>query len=127
VGSVVVAVACSAQHALDNPSDRDGGVLDALLDSISSETRDALAAEKPTIDTGPCDKTVLVGTTPFPAAQRSYPGRSKEDLARASVLVCTSKGDYPCYQAPASVKDGGLQVTCGAPSDTATFVVPSAL
>lgn len=129
VGSVVVAVACSAQHALDSPSDKDSGVLDALLDAVSSDTKDAIAGGFGTVDEVPCDK--LISKAWF--AERLFPGRTRADLSRGSALVCQPAADadgYSCVQTPMQVKDGAVRVVCAlepvsSPRPTAVIVMPT--
>jgi hypothetical protein len=132
VGSVVVAAACSAQHALDNPSDKDSGVLDALLDAVSSDTKDAVAGGFGTVDEVACDK--LVGTTGKAwFGEKAYPGRTRADLSRGVAMVCQASPDldgYACVQTPMQVKDGGVRVMCTlegtpGPRPTAVVVMPS--
>ncbi len=130
VGSVVVAVACSAQHALDNPSDKDGGALDALLDVVSADTKDALAGGGSSVDELKCD--VLVGSVAKSwFAERTFPGRVRSDLARGVALVCKPKPDadgYQCQQVPMDVKDGAVRVVCAPeslPGYTAIVSMPA--
>jgi hypothetical protein len=118
VGSVVVAVACSAQHALDNPSDKDGGVLDALLDAVSSETKDAKAEPVPTVTQVTCVDDGKGAWT----ATLDLPGRSRDDIGRTSALACRDGIEWGCYQAVCLVKDGALRVSCGTPSDHVAYV-----
>jgi len=126
LGSLVVAVACSSQHADNSPSD--GGVVDAIVDALGLDhvESDAMAGEKPTIDTVSCDKTA--GSYAY--AEKAYPGRSKEDLSRASAMICGGSviPGYDCGKAEFAVKDGGIAVICGSKTGVvATIVLPPAL
>ncbi|MBI2395082.1 MAG: hypothetical protein HYV09_36265 [Deltaproteobacteria bacterium] len=59
-----------------------------------------------------------------------FPGRTKEDLARARVLVCRSSSDlvpgYNCVSTfPLRVRDGALAYVCDTAKDQVTLLVPN--
>lgn len=118
VGSVVVAAACSAQHALDNPSDRDGGVLDALLDAVSSDVKDVKADVAPVVTQVACVDDGKGAWT----ATLELAGRSRDDIGRTSALACRDGVEWGCYQATCLVKNGALRVSCGTPTDHVAYV-----
>ena len=118
---LVVSCASSAENA--HSSARDSGTLDALLDSFSvadvtdgPPNADADPAPKPTVDTVPCE-----GAGPW--AEKLYPGRVKEDLARGVALACPSAAPY-CFQAAGYVKDGAFRILCGPGVTSATITMP---
>lgn len=121
-GSVAVFVACAAEQAATHSSATDSGVADAVA------VPDAKAGPTPpstTVDVVPC-----VGGV----AEKAYPGRTKEDLARAVTLVCgttlpdplPAKG-YACYSGNVTVKDGAAASWCPSGVTSVTFVAPPPL
>jgi hypothetical protein len=128
VGALVVAAACSSSPRTDVAPSDSGGVVDAIADVLGLDhvESDAVAAEKPTIDTVKCDKTA--GSYAY--AEKMYPGRTKEDLARASALICggTLFPGYDCASAGIVVRDGAIAVACGSKTGLiATIVMPPPL
>jgi hypothetical protein len=132
VGSVMVAAACASTNGDHAHQGSDTGVLDALADALGLDRveGDAQAAEKPTVDEIACTK--VFGKAVF--AEKTYPGRSRSDLARGAALRCNGAADadgYACTQAPMDVKDGAVRVVCGSegttPLPTITIVMPPAL
>lgn len=124
----VAAISCSSPAA-----ELADAAVDAALDAIGP-TKDASAddAAPPaptTVDEVVCDKQYpgVVGVF----AEKSYPGRTKEDLARARVVNCnvTNVPTGACGAGLPLVKDGMLFVYCGTDLDgrKVTLVVPPPL
>ena len=120
-GSAAIFIACAAEQAATHPSAGDSGVADAIgvLDAKAGPTPPST-----TVDVVPC-----VGGI----AEKAYPGRSKEDLARATAMFCVADGatanappGYNCSVAAVWVKDGAIALRCGSVSSV-TLTVPPAL
>jgi hypothetical protein len=110
-----------------------GAVVDAAVDAIAPDVREASAAEDSataaptTVDEVVCDKQYSGVVGVF--AEKAYPGRSAADLARARVLNCnTGSAAVPgmCGAGLPIVKDGLVVASCGGSLDgrKVTFVVP---
>lgn len=124
------AVACSSPAA---------EVADAIADALSPDVREASAAEDaeppptpapPTIDEVVCDKQYpgVVGVF----AEKAYPGRTKEDLARGTVVNCNVAGNRPpgvCAASNPMVGDGIAIAYCGTSLDgqRVKLIVPPTL
>lgn len=113
----------------------------AIVDVLSGEEATAEAAPPgpgTTVDEVACDKTYAgPGGTSLHYAEKEYPGRSKDDLARAVVLDCGTQGraysvvlpGYTCVKSPVvNVRDGAIASTCAeTASGSLRFIVPPPL
>jgi hypothetical protein len=117
VGSVVVYVACAANHG-DDTNSRDTGVADARADDASPAAF--------TVESIVCDQTTPAGIR---WGERTFPGRSKEDLARVTALVCGDAPEtipgYSCVQTSLVVRDGAVAAGCRNLGTKVTLIVPS--
>lgn len=120
-GSAAIFVACAAEQAATRSGASDSGVADAIgvLDAKAGPT--------------PPSTTVDVVTCVGGVAEKAYPGRTKEDLVRTSVMLCgqplvdplPARG-YTCVVAGIAVKDGSVAAYCNTAKE-ATFVAPPPL
>lgn len=146
VGAVVVFGACavhvddSGSRAAADSGTKDGALeaaIDALGDSLGVEIspiKDAEAGpgDPPTTKHSPaCDKSYILGGVTFWYAEQLLAGRSKEDLARATALLCDPAATTPGYTCTSytrfDVRDGAIAVQCGSgsgPRSTVTLIIP---
>lgn len=136
VGSFVVACSTPAVEAVV----RDSGLLDSFTadDVLVSDTTSPAEAgpTSPTVDAVMCDKTYPCGATGTSTCwygEKTYPGRTKADLSRASIFVCgagsTAVPGYNCWvSGNLGVRDGAVAIDCGfstsKPTMTFTIVMP---
>ncbi len=139
---VHAAVSCASAVA-DRTEGHDAGTFaDAVAETIADAVRETFGGDdaKPaeaapdapafTVDEVPCTTEKNWAGTRATFAEKAYAGRSKEELARVSVLVCggtpTVEG-YECHRDRGGVvfvRDGSIAVMCSAPA-VARFVVPT--
>jgi hypothetical protein len=144
---VYVAVACSSSAPpLAEGAHEDAGLGDAIVDGAL----DALGLDTSPVKDARADDATAPGAAVFAAAcdrdfpaghplagsakwgQKTFPGRSKEDLARAHFVLCypttpsTSPPGFPCYAEPPYPIDGALAFTCPT-GTTGSLVVPPSL
>ena len=132
--TVYVAVACAASKGESGPSSsgHDGGVLDAVVDAVKDSLGVGDDAPVNDASAGPgswssdpltCDRAYVAGSPPALAgykwAEKTYPGRTKEDLARGVAVLCHTGGadtsappGYSCAPWPIRVRDGAIAVDC---------------
>lgn len=132
VGSFAVSAACSAskESSSSSPASDAGRLVDAVADVV----RDALgldtsvsdakadgppAPTPPTVDSVTCS----VERGSYVYAEKAYPGRLMDDLARSVTAVVCYPSDiygsgYTCGTAGFSVRDGSVAFMCGAKGST---------
>ena len=147
VGSWLVSLACASPAIRDAERDAGRRLVDSAVElvedvleldtSVADAKADDAAAPLPafTVDEVPCttEKPWMFGATGL-YAEKSYPGRSMADLARAAVLVCQPSpvpADYPCSGGSGVlVRDGSIAYFCGTKGDagptyaSVKFIVP---
>lgn len=125
-GSAAIFVACAAEQAVTSSSPSDAGVVDAIADAFAVADAEAgPSAPTSTVDVVPCSGGI---------AEKSYPGRTKEDLARTVAMYCVADGSsvgappgYNCGRLGALwFRDGSVAAQCGS-ATSVTFVAPPPL
>jgi hypothetical protein len=142
---VYVAVACSSSAPpLAEGAHEDAGLGDALVDGAldalgldTSPVKDARADDAGGQVSVACDQDLPAGHPLAGSAkwgERSFPGRSREDLARATVTICFSgttassaPPGYSCSQGGAYVRDGAVGFICGRDVASVSLYVPPPL